>query len=133
MRNSPSPEQSVSVPNDADCRPPSPETKPSAVQPEVRGTRLWALVFAPLPIKATKETKIAWRMSGHGGLHIAATTTDGSEASLTAGPEPHGTSSWDIPNTDEWGTGFIFPKAGYWRAHGYRNDMAGDVYFLVVP
>jgi hypothetical protein len=124
--------EQFAAPTDSDCRPPSPQTRPSPAQPEVKGTRLWALVFAALPIQAAKETKIVWRMSGHGAFHIAAKTTDGSRASLYFGPELHGTSSWDIPNTDEWGTGFIYPKAGCWRVHAYRDDVAGDVYFLVV-
>jgi ABC-type phosphonate transport system ATPase subunit len=32
--------------------------------------------FAPLPIKAGIETKIAWRMGGHGAFHIGAKTSD---------------------------------------------------------
>jgi hypothetical protein len=31
---------------------------------EVKGSRLWALVFGPVPIKARIETKIVWRMGG---------------------------------------------------------------------
>lgn len=100
-----------SAPMDSDCRPPSPPTRPS------EATGLWALVFAPLPIKAGQNTKIVWRMGGHGAFDIAVKTTDGTSARLTFGPEPHSSSSWDIPNTDEWGTGIIFPKAGCWRAH----------------
>src|SRR2546423_12507794 len=84
---------------------------------EVKGSHLWALVFAPLPIKARTETKIVWRMGGHGAFHIEAKTTDGTGAQLTFGPEPHGGSTWYVPNTDEWGAGFIFPSAGCWRGH----------------
>lgn len=99
---------------------------------EVKGSRLWALVFVPLPIKARIESKVAWRMGGHGAFHIGAKTTNGSSAQLTAGPELHGSSSWYIPNTDEWGTGFIFPTAGCWRVHAWRDGTTGDLYFLVV-
>jgi hypothetical protein len=99
---------------------------------EVKGSRLWALVFGPLPIKAGTETKIVWRMGGHGVFDIVAKTTDGTSAQLTFGPEPHGTSSWYIANTDEWGTGFIFPAAGCWRVHAWRDGSSGDVFFLVV-
>jgi hypothetical protein len=99
---------------------------------EVKGSHLWALVFGPLPIKARTETKIVWRMGGHGAFDIAAKTTDGTAAQLTFGPEPHVTSSWYIANTDEWGTGFIFPAAGCWRVHAWRDGSSGDVFFLVV-
>jgi hypothetical protein len=99
---------------------------------EVKGSRLWALVFGPVPIKAGTETKIVWRMSGHGAFNIGAKTTDGSSAQLTFGPEPHGTSSWYIANTDEWGTGFIFPTAGCWRVHAWRDGSSGDVFFQIV-
>jgi hypothetical protein len=99
---------------------------------EVKGSHLWALVFAPLPIKARTETKIVWRMAGRGAFNIGAKTTDGTSARLTFGPEPHGGSTWYIPNTDEWGTGFIFPTAGCWRVHASRDGTAGDVFFLIV-
>jgi len=99
---------------------------------EVKGSHLWALVFGPLPIRANAETKIVWRMSGRGAFNIAAKTTNGTTAQLTFGPEPHVTSSWYIPNTDEWGTGFIFPTAGCWRVHAWRDDSSGDVFFHIV-
>jgi hypothetical protein len=99
---------------------------------EVKGSRLWALVFAPLPIKARTDTKIVWRMGGHGAFHIEAKTTDGTGAQLTFGPEAHGGSTWYVPNTDEWGTGFIFPSAGCWRVHAWRDGSTGDVFFNIV-
>jgi len=99
---------------------------------EVKGSHLWALVFAPLPIKARTETKIVWRMAGRGGFNIAAKATDGTSGQLTFGPERHGSSTWNIPNTDEWGTGFVFPITGCWRVHALRDGTAGDVFFLIV-
>ena len=99
---------------------------------EVQGSHLWALVFGPVPIKARTETKIVWRMGGHGAFNIGAKTTDGTSAQLTFGPELHDGSTWNVPNTDEWGTGFIFPTAGCWRVHAWRDGTTGDVYFLVV-
>ena len=98
---------------------------------EVKGSHLWALVFGPVPIKARTETKIVWRMGGHGAFNIGAKTTNGTSAQLTFGPEPHDGSSWYIPHTDEWGTGFIFPTAGCWRVHAGRDGTTGDVYLLV--
>lgn len=117
-----------SAPKASDCRLASPQ--PGLA--EVKGSNLWALVFAPLPIKAGTETKIVWRMGGRGDFQIAAKTTDGTSARLTFGPEPHGGSSWSIPNTDEWGTGMIFPTAGCWRVRAPRDVTRGDVYLLVV-
>jgi hypothetical protein len=99
---------------------------------EVKGSHLWALVFAPLPIKARTETKIVWRMGGQGLFNIGTKTTDGTSARLTFGPEPHSGSSWSVPNTDEWGTGFIFPTAGCWRVHAWRDGTSGDAFFRVV-
>jgi hypothetical protein len=99
---------------------------------EVKGSGLWALVFGPVPIKAKTETKIVWRMGGHGQFHIGAKTTDGTSAQLTFGPEPHDGSTWNVPNTDEWGTGCMFPSAGCWRVHAWRDGSAGDVLFNIV-
>ena len=99
---------------------------------EVKGSHLWALVFGPLPIKARTEIKIVWRMGGHGLFNIGTKTTDGTSAQLTFGPEPHDGSTWNIPNTDEWGTGFIFPSAGCWRVHTWRDGSNGDVFFNIV-
>ena len=124
---SPSGEAAFSEPSGLDCRPPSPEIGPS----EVAGTGIWALVFAPLPLKASKNTKIVWRMGGHGAFHIGFKATDGTTARLTFGPEYHPSSNWEIPNTEEWGTNVTFPKSGCWRAHAWRDDTAGDLYFLV--
>jgi hypothetical protein len=117
-----------SAPKASDCRLASPQ--PALA--EVKGSNLWALVFAPLPITAGTDTKIVWRMGGHGDFQIAAKTTDAATARLTFGPEPHGGSTWYIPNTDEWGTGMIFPTPGCWRVHASRDGTRGDVYFLVV-
>jgi hypothetical protein len=118
----------ISAPQVSDCRP----SPPSDALVAVKGSNLWALVFAPLPIKAGTETKIVWRIGGRGVFSIAAKTTDGTIGRLTFGPTFHDGSSWVIPNTDEWGTGFIFPTPGCWRVHASRADTAGDVYFLVV-
>ena len=98
---------------------------------EVKGSRLWALVFGPVPIKARTDTKIVWRMGGSGTFDIGAKTTNGTSAELTFGPELHTSSDWNISNTDQWGTGFIFPTAGCWRVHASRGAATGDVYLLI--
>jgi hypothetical protein len=124
---SPSGEAAFSEPSELDCQPPSPEIGPS----EVAGFGIWALVFAPMPLKVAKNTKIVWRMGGHGSFNIGFRATDGTTARITFGPEYHPSSSWDIPNTEEWGTNVTFPKAGCWRVHAWRDNSAGDLYFLV--
>src|SRR5438128_627980 len=70
-----------SAPQASDCLLASPQ--PGLA--EVKGSNLWALVFAPLPIKAGTDTKIVWRMGGHGDFHIAAKATDATTARLTFG------------------------------------------------
>jgi hypothetical protein len=117
-----------SAPQASDCRLASPQ--PALT--EVKGSNLWALVFASLPITAGTETKIVWRMGGRGDFHLVAKTTDATAARLTFGPQLHGDSTWYIPNTDEWGTSMIFPTSGCWRVHASRDGTQGDVDFLVV-
>ena len=71
-------------------------------------------------------------MGGHGTFNMGAKTTDGTSAQLTVGPEPHDDSTWNVPSTDEWGTGFIFPSGGCWRVHAWRDGATGDVFFNIV-
>lgn len=119
------------------CRPASPSAPmhaPSTGLPEVRGTvtkgQLWALVFDALPLQAKQEVKIVWRMTGKGSFHISAQHTDGTRTKPVWGPQAHGGSTWNRPG-EEWGTGFVFPKAGCWRVHARRATTAGDVWFQV--
>jgi hypothetical protein len=95
-----------------------------------RDADLWALPFAPLPFARGKEVKIVWRMTGSGPLKISAILPDGTRAKRTFGPEEHSGSNWQRPG-QEWGTGFIFPKAGCWRLHLSRTTGAGDVWLPV--
>jgi hypothetical protein len=114
------------------CRPP---VKSAEGMVEVRGTspdaELWALPFAALPFKPGKEVKIVWRMTGSGPLEVGAALPDGTRATLAWGPEGHSGSTWKRPG-EEWGTGFVFPKAGCWRVHLTRTTGQGDVWFSVV-
>ncbi|GIH25003.1 hypothetical protein Aph01nite_33130 [Acrocarpospora phusangensis] len=100
------------------------------VQGVARGVELWALLFAPSPFPAGKEVKIVWRMTGSGPLTVAATLPDGTAAQLKWGPEEHGDSNWERPG-EEWGTGFVFPKAGCWKFHLTRTAGDGDVWLPV--
>jgi hypothetical protein len=121
----------------AGCRPPSP-TAPwlqngqqagIEVQGTGRGAELWALPLAPLPLPVGKEVKIVWRMTGRGSVAITATHQDGTPARYTFGPQEHDWSNWNRPG-EEWGTGFVFPKAGCWGFHLARSSGSGDVWLV---
>ena len=103
--------------------------------PEVRGTaagaELWGLLFVgPPPLSRDKEIKIVWRMTGEGPLRVRATLPDGRTARLAWGPEQHGGSTWRRPG-QEWGTGFVFPKAGCWKVELTRTSGSGHAWLLV--
>jgi hypothetical protein len=122
----------------ARCRPPSP-AKPwrpagggtglTEVHGTARGAELWGLVFAPVPLPVGQEVKIVWRMTGDGPLQSSVTRSNGTPARRTFGPEEHGGSTWDRPG-QEWGTGFVFSKAGCWNFHLARTSGVGDVWLL---
>jgi hypothetical protein len=124
--------------NAAKCRPPSP-AKPwhpagggtglIEVHGTARGAELWGLVFAAVPLPVGQQVKIVWRMTGDGPLQISVTRSDGMPARRTFGPEEHAGSTWDRPG-QEWGTAFVFPKAGCWDFHLARTSGAGDVWLL---
>jgi hypothetical protein len=121
----------------AGCRPASPSTpwRQAGRQAgiEVRGTglgaELWALPFALLPLPVGKEVKIVWRMTGRGPVEVTATHDDGMPAMYTFGPQEHDLSNWNRPG-QEWGIGFVFPKAGCWGFHLARTSGSGDVWLV---
>jgi len=80
------------------------------------GVNLWGLLFGSYPISRAKETKIVWRMTGTGTIHVTAVSPVGQEIAPAWGPEAHSSSTWHRPG-DEWGTGFVFPVAGCWTLH----------------
>ena len=94
--------------------------------PEVRGPakggEVIALVFHSLPLIATQETKIVWRVTGHGPLRVTGTNEAG-DAAQVSGPSSHVGGDWD--------TFVIFPKPGCWRVHVQRDDVTGDVFLPV--
>ncbi|WP_433511769.1 hypothetical protein ACQP2T_49620 [Nonomuraea sp. CA-143628] len=102
--------------------------------PEVRGTsqdaEVWGLLFAPVPFGRGKEVKIVWRMTGEGPLKVTAALPDGTRAKPTFGPEQHTGSSWRRPG-EEWGTGFVFPKAGCYRVDLTRARGSGHLWLPV--
>lgn len=104
--------------------------------PEIRGradspVTLYGLLFAPYPIPARRDTKIAWRMTGSGPISFEALGPHGRRGHLDWGPEPHMGSSWRRPG-DEWGTGFRFPAAGCWTVHVSRGHTSATTRLLVV-
>lgn len=100
------------------------------MQGTARDAELWGLLFAQVPFKRGKEVKLVWRMTGEGPLKAAATLPDGTTAKLAWGPEEHDGSSWHRPG-DEWGTGFVFPKAGCWKITLTRTTGSGYVHLPV--
>ena len=129
------------APVDVNCQPPSPiltVTSPedlrgaAEVQGSAPGGQLWGLLFptSGLPLRASSEVKIVWRMTGTGPLMVSNSGPGGITSPLTFGPEEHGSSNYTRPG-DEWGTGFKFPIAGCWNIHFTRTDLSGDVWFLV--
>lgn len=102
--------------------------------PEARGVsrdaEVWGLLFAPVPFERGKEVKIVWRMTGEGPLKVTAALPDGTRAKPTFGPEQHEGSSWRRPG-EEWGTGFVFPKAGCYRVNLTRTRGSGHLWLPV--
>ncbi|MGW0436069.1 hypothetical protein ACWDV4_26420 [Micromonospora sp. NPDC003197] len=90
------------------------------------GVTLWALFFpreGERELRATKETKIVWRMTGTGDLRIRAVGPGDATVAPTWGPEGHTGSIWSRPG-DEWGTGWVFPTAGCWTVQADRDNGA---------
>ena len=132
-------------PGRRDCSPPSPAPAVTDLR-EARGTvdrgDLFALFFPPTGSRlasetaaafdglAGKEMKIVWRMVGTGDIRFAAHGPDGEAGRLTFGPTRHTGSSWHRPG-EEWGTGFVFPRAGCWQVHVSRGDASGDLWLDV--
>jgi hypothetical protein len=55
---------------------------------------------------------------------------DGTRAKPWFGPEEHGGSTWRRPG-EEWGTGFVFPKAGCYRVEVTRTRGSGYLWLPV--
>lgn len=133
---SPDEEASATPGGDTGCRTPSPAERWKKSYPlvEVRGDaakgELWALVFQQLPIQVDREVKIVWRMTGTGSLKLVAEHADGTRIRPVYGPREQGGSTWNRPG-NEWGSGFVFPKAGCWRVLATRKSIEGDVLFFV--
>ena len=119
----------------AGCHPPSPIVRSTLGFPEVPGTpdgkgvELWALLFNDVPFSIQQEVKFVWRMTGNDDLQVIGLGPGGTRISpkwITYHPG----SNWNRPGA-EWGTGFVFPKAGCWDLHATRGSSVGDVWMLV--
>ena len=108
----------------------SQESASNAGFPEVRGVKLWALLFYQPPAIAGKDVKIVIKMTGNGTFHIRAVGLAGTTLKHTW-IEPHTGSNWNRPG-DEWGTGWRFPTAGCWRLHATRRRTSGDIFLQVI-
>lgn len=99
---------------------------PDAPWPTLRGTaagaELRATVMEDLPLRPGAEAKIVWRVTtGSGPLRLTAVHPDGTEVAPVWGPDPHGGPG------DEWGSGFVLPKAGCWAIRVARGTTTGEV------
>jgi hypothetical protein len=120
-----------------ECQNPSPAKElaegsgpPMEVRGEAEGAELWALVFGNLPLRADKRVKIVWRMTGSGPLKLGAEGPDGERIRPAEEPQEHAGSTWHRPG-EEWGSVFVFPKAGCWTVRATRGPMRGEVRFWV--
>jgi hypothetical protein len=128
----------VGEPGRPGCNPPAPIASWGNDLTEVEGTsnnaELWALIFwrfSSLPPVTGEDIKIVWRMTGSGNFSVEAVHEEGELAELTFGPDHHTESNWQRPG-EEWGTGFIFPKAGCWDLHARREGGKSGHVWLVI-
>lgn len=91
---------------------------------------LWGLLFAEVPFERGQEVKIVWRMTGAGPFKASASLPSGERAE-PVWLEDHGGSNWQRPGY-EWGTGWVFPKAGCWKVELSRTRGSGHVWLRVV-
>jgi len=78
---------------------------------------LRALLFAADgQFHANEKARILWKMTdGRGDIHLTAIHEDGTQIRPSYGPISRQIrSEWKHPG-QEWGTEFVFPKAGCWR------------------
>lgn len=75
------------------------------------------------------KNKIVWRMTGSGDFQIIAHGPAGQVLQPTDFT-PHLGSSWQRPG-DEWGSAFTFPASGCWDVHATRDNLVGDVWFVI--
>ena len=103
------------------CNPSSTTIDATSGYPEIetaasKGT-LWGLLFVQDgAFHAGAKSRILWKMTdGRGDIKLMAIHEDGTQIRPVWGPISRmWRSDWKHPG-QEWGTEFIFPKAGCWR------------------
>jgi hypothetical protein len=96
-----------------------------------RKGQAWGIAMGPhVPPQLGDELKIVWRVTGAGPLHVRLTRPDGSNGTLTFGPEPHSASSYHRPG-DEWGTGYRFDQRGCWTITLSRTGTLDGIDVLI--
>ncbi|CAN5309264.1 hypothetical protein BH11ACT4_BH11ACT4_11400 [soil metagenome] len=118
----------------AKCTPASP-IRLGGSFPEVQGTptrgdtSLYGWIMAEAPaIRTGNDLKIVWRMVGEGDLRVTLLAPDGTQHSLSWGPEEHGGSNYIRPGR-EWGTGLVFDATGCWELQFATDTRAASVWF----
>jgi hypothetical protein len=132
---SPAPTEAPATATVLACQPSPIQTSPTGFS-EIQGTmqsdgELWALLFFG-QARANAEVKIVWRVTGAGTFVVEARHEDGTVISPMWGPEFHESSNWERPGM-EWGTGFVFPKAGCWTLTGTLGTTSGEIRLAVAP
>ncbi|MGP4026825.1 hypothetical protein [Actinomadura sp. 3N407] len=120
------------------CRPASPVAPYGGDGlPEVRATgngiRARGLIMVPggyPPLRAGRELKIVWRVTGSEPLRATTTGPDGRDRPVLWGPERHGGSSYHRPG-DEWGVGYRLDEPGCWRLRLTRGTGSADAWLRV--
>lgn len=116
----------------AGCAPASPVTAGPEIQGTGRGATLYGLIMTtkPLPIRTAEQVKIVWRMTGSGPLKLSIADPQGNPVALQWGPDIHSGSNYNRPG-GEWGSGYLFTKAGCWHLHAQRTSGSADVWIRV--
>lgn len=114
------------------CAPSNTTTDKASGYPEIQATAtsgtLWALlVVQDGNFHAGTKARIVWKMSdGRGDIKLMATHEDGTQVQPVWGPiSRQARTDWNHPG-QEWGTEYIFPKAGCWRILASRRLLGTD-------
>jgi hypothetical protein len=108
----------------------SPNGFPEFIGQSDSSVTLYGLLFSLYPLRAGREVKIVWRMTGSGDIRFTAIGPSGEQIAPTAGPTPHSGSNWVRPG-GEWGTVFRFPTRGCWTIQVTRGATEATAGLLV--
>ena len=102
------------------------QEQPAILRSWAPQAKTYALVIAALPLTVGKSAKIVWQVPTTGSFRVVARQMGRSPVEPAWGPTRHGASTFDptrrtpapslaLPTGAEYGTGWVFPKAGCWR------------------